>query len=169
MQIPDNLHGRKRPGVVSSLAGSKNLEEDDFVLDLRGWQPIFEVPRGSFSESKPVKESFTMDFVVGKGGFGKVWRVRERKTGKLYAMKQMLKSRVVAKKSVSSIMNEIELLSKLRHPFLVNMSYAFQDRFTLYLVLDYLNGGDLRYHITRQHSFSESDCRFLICNILLAL
>lgn len=110
-----------------------------------------------------------MDFVVGKGGFGKVWRVREKKTGRLYAMKQMLKSKVIVKKSVSSIMNEIELLSKLRHPFLVNMSYAFQDRYTLYLVIDYLNGGDLRYHITRQRAFSESDCRFLICNMLIGL
>lgn len=51
-----------------------------------------------------------------------------KKTGQLYAMKQMNKSKIVAKKSIHSVLNERELLSQLKHPFLVNMSYAFQDR-----------------------------------------
>lgn len=59
----------------------------------------------------------------------------------------MLKSIVITKKSVQSVINERVLLSQLNSPFLVNMHYAFQDRDTLYLVLDLMEGGDLRYHI----------------------
>lgn len=59
----------------------------------------------------------------------------------------------MTKKSVQSVLNERLLLSGLRSPFLVNMHYAFQDRDTLYLVLDLLDGGDLRHHLsTRQFS-----------------
>jgi serine/threonine protein kinase len=60
----------------------------------------------------------------------------------------------MTKKSVQSIMNERELLSHLSSPFIVNMHYAFQDRDTLYLVLDLLEGGDLRHHISTKR-FSE--------------
>ena len=62
-------------------------------------------------------------------------------------MKEMQKARVLAKKSVHSVMNEKKFLSQLSHPFLVNMHYAFQDRDNLYLIIDYMSGGDLRYHI----------------------
>ena len=53
-------------------------------------------------------------------------------------------------------MNERELLSMIKHPFIVNMVFAFQDRETLYLVMDLMTGGDLRYHIGRQRRFSEA-------------
>lgn len=56
--------------------------------------------------------------------------------------------RVMTKKSVQSVMNEKSLLADLNSPFIVNMHYAFQDRDTLYLVLDLLEGGDLRHHIS---------------------
>ena len=46
-------------------------------------------------------------------------------------------------------MNERQLLSDLKHTFIINMLYAFQDRDNLYMVMDYLSGGDLRYHIGR--------------------
>ena len=53
-------------------------------------------------------------------------------------------------------MNERSILTQLNSPFLVNMYYAFQDRENLYLVMDLLNGGDLRYHICRYRKFDES-------------
>lgn len=50
-------------------------------------------------------------------------------------------------------MSERQLLSELKHPFLVNMNFAFQDRDNLYLVMDLLTGGDLRFHIGKQKRF----------------
>lgn len=70
-------------------------------------------------------------------------------------MKEMSKSRILTKRSVKSVMNERSILTQLHNPFLVNMYYAFQDRESLYLVMDLLNGGDLRYHICKYRKFDE--------------
>jgi serine/threonine protein kinase len=94
-------------------------------------------------------------YVIGRGGFGKVWKVELRKSKKLYAMKEMAKARIISKRSVNSVMNEKKFLSQLNHPFLVNMHYAFQDRDNLYLVIDLMTGGDMRYHIGKHRRFSE--------------
>lgn len=83
--------------------------------------------------------------------------------------------RVMTKKSVQSVMNERLLLSSLHSPFIVNMHYAFQDRDTLYLVLDLLEGGDLRHHIgTKRFSEIQSsrwktNIEFFISCIILGL
>lgn len=75
-------------------------------------------------------------------------------------------------------MNERMLLSKLKHPFLINMYYAFQDRENLYLVMDYMRGGDLRYHIGRMRRFNEeqtskhlakSKLEFFVASIYIGL
>lgn len=62
-------------------------------------------------------------------------------------MKEMEKARIITKRSVNSVMNERKLLAQLKHPFLININYAFSDKENLYLVSDLLTGGDLRYHI----------------------
>ena len=70
-------------------------------------------------------------------------------------MKEMSKARIITKRSVKSVINERQILAQLKNPFIVNMYYAFQDRENLYLVMDYLSGGDLRYHICRHRRFNE--------------
>ena len=54
--------------------------------------------------------------MIGRGGFGKVWKVEQRKQRKLYAMKEMAKARIISKRSVNSVMNEKKFLSQLVHP-----------------------------------------------------
>ena len=70
-------------------------------------------------------------------------------------MKEMSKALILAKKSVTSINFERELLCRLNHPFICNICYAFQDTENLYLVLELSNGGDLRYHLFRNLKFNE--------------
>lgn len=110
-----------------------------------------------------------MIYPIGKGGFGKVWKVKCKKTNQIYAMKEMQKAKIINKKSINSVMNERMLLADLYHPFLVNMKSSFQDRENLYLVMDYLNGGDLRYHIGCKGRFSQSETKFFIANIIVGL
>ena len=81
----------------------------------------------------------------------------------------MSKVKIIDKKSIKSINSERELLSQLYSPFIVNMHYAFQDKEYLYLVMDLLPGGDLRYHISIHKKFSEEQTRFFICGIILSL
>ena len=67
----------------------------------------------------------------------------------------MSKAKIIDKNSVDSIQGEREILSYLHHPFIVNMVYAFQGRDFLYLVMDLLPGGNLRYHLGTKKKFSE--------------
>lgn len=84
-------------------------------------------------------------------------------------MKEMQKFRIINKKSVHSVMNERKLLSVIKHPFIVNMLYAFQNKENLYLVMDLMPGGDLRYHLGREKKFNESQARFFTASIILGL
>ena len=81
----------------------------------------------------------------------------------------MSKVKIIDKKSIKSINSERDLLSELYSPYIVNMYYAFQDKEYLYLVMDLLSGGDLRYHISIHKKFSEEQTRFFICGIILSL
>jgi serine/threonine protein kinase len=56
-------------------------------------------------------------YAIGKGGFGKVWKVEKKKTKELYAMKEMSKARIISKRSVKSVMNERMILSDLKYPY----------------------------------------------------
>lgn len=84
-------------------------------------------------------------------------------------MKEMYKAKIIMKKSINSVMNERNLLARIRHPFFINMNCAFQDRENLYLIMDYVNGGDLRYHIGRRRRFTELETKFFIANLIVGL
>lgn len=84
-------------------------------------------------------------------------------------MKEMYKAKIIQKKSIDSVMNERSLLTKVSHPFLINIYSAFQDRENLYLLMDYLDGGDLRYHIGNKRKFPEKETKFLIANMIIGL
>ena len=112
---------------------------------------------------------FDFLYIIGRGGFGKVWKVRLKKSNEYFALKEMSKVKIIDRRSEISIMSERNLLSNLHHPFIVNMYFAFQDFCNLYLVMDLLTGGDLRYHIAHQKTFTEMQTKFFISNMLLAL
>lgn len=71
------------------------------------------------------KSSFNYQYCIGKGGFGKVWKVERKKSKQPYAMKEMSKARILTKRSLKSVMNERQILTQLQNPFIVNMYYAF--------------------------------------------
>ena len=80
-------------------------------------------------------------------------------------MKEISKVKVYLKKSICSTLLEKQILSYLHYPFLANLNFSFQDKEYLYLVLDYLPGGDLRYYINKGIIFSEIQIKFFIIEL----
>uniref|UniRef100_A0A3Q4AJA9 Serine/threonine-protein kinase sgk-1 n=1 Tax=Mola mola TaxID=94237 RepID=A0A3Q4AJA9_MOLML len=108
--------------------------------------------------------------VIGKGSFGKVLLARHRKYGGYYAVKVLQKQMIVKRKEQRHVMVERSVLLKgLEHPFLVGLHFSFQTPNRLYLVLDYVNGGELFYHLQREGSFSEPRAAFYAAEMAMAL
>lgn len=120
-------------------------------------------------ETEINRNKFKYEMVIGKGGFGKVWIVEHKASKKYYALKEMSKAKVISKRSVQSVLNERTLLNGLIHNFIVNMKWAFQDRDNLYLVMDLLTGGDLRFHICLYRKFTEEMTKFFTACIIQGL
>ena len=113
---------------------------------------------------------FALLRLLGEGSFGKVFQVRKLDTGRIYAMKVLRKARVVrSKKGARYLKTERTILEAVRHPFIVQLRYAFQTDGKLYLIMDYLNGGELFYHMSNSGCFSEDLTRFYVAEIVLAL
>ena len=87
--------------------------------------------------------------VVGQGNFAKVMQVRKKDTGKVYAMKILNKSQLAETDQLEHIKTERAVLQFIEHPFLVKLYYAFQTKGKLYMVLKFVNGGELFFHLKR--------------------
>ncbi|PBP25756.1 protein kinase C-like protein [Diplocarpon rosae] len=106
--------------------------------------------------------------VVGKGAFGKVRIVERKDTGLTFALKYIRKDEVVRSESVRNIIRERRMLEHLNYQFICNLRYSFQDIEYMYLVIDLMNGGDLRFHISRK-TFTEEAVRYWISELGCAL
>lgn len=120
---------------------------------------------------KMTAEDFTPVKCLGDGAFGTVLLVRQNATGKLFAQKQLTKAFLrVHKKRVENTKSERTILELVnRHPFVVNLYYAFQDHEKLYLILEYASGGELFRHLEIEKFLSEETAAFYIAEIILAL
>ncbi|KAI1816550.1 kinase-like protein [Poronia punctata] len=127
------------------------------------------------SQGKPVDlngevslNHFRLLRVVGRGAFGKVRIVERKDTGLTFALKYIRKDEVVRSESVRNIIRERRMLEHVNHPFICNLRYSFQDIEYMYLVVDLMSGGDLRFHISRK-TFTEDAVRFWISELACAL
>ncbi|RWS26508.1 Ribosomal protein S6 kinase 2 alpha-like protein [Leptotrombidium deliense] len=114
---------------------------------------------------------FALLRVLGEGSFGKVFLVKKiagPDTGCLYAMKVLRKATLKVRDRVRSKM-ERDILAEVNHPFIVKLNYAFQTEGKLYLVLDFLRGGDLFTRLNKEVMFTEEDVKFYLAELALAL
>jgi Protein kinase domain/Domain found in Dishevelled, Egl-10, and Pleckstrin (DEP) len=114
-------------------------------------------------------DAFETIKVLGVGGFGKVVLARKKDTGKMYAIKAMKKSSMVSDRELRNLQSELEIL-KNDHAFLVHLYWSFQTDADIYLVLDYLPGGDLFFHLQQYpQGFPPAVATFFVAETLLAL
>ena len=114
-------------------------------------------------------KDFELLKVVGRGNFGKVMQVSKKDTKRIYAMKVLRKDSVIAADAVKHTLSESSVLRRINHPFIVNLKYSFQTKDKLYMILDYLNGGELFFHLSNVDRFSESRAKMYAAEIVLAL
>ncbi|XDA88384.1 hypothetical protein R6Z07F_018050 [Ovis aries] len=126
--------------------------------------------RPVFDDKEDVNlDHFQILRAIGKGSFGKVCIVQKRDTQKMYAMKYMSKQQCIERDEVRNVFRELEILQEIEHVFLVNLWYSFQDEEDMFMVVDLLLGGDLRYHLQQNVEFSEDAVRLYVCEMALAL
>ncbi|XP_048399801.1 serine/threonine-protein kinase 32B-like isoform X4 [Stegostoma tigrinum] len=123
-----------------------------------------------FDENEDVNfDHFQILRAIGKGSFGKVCIVQKRDTKKMYAMKYMNKQKCIERDEVRNVFRELQIMQRLEHPFLVNLWYSFQDEEDMFMVVDLLLGGDLRYHLQQNVHFNEEAVKLYVCELALAL
>lgn len=121
-----------------------------------------------FSEEVQLNH-FNMLRVVGKGAFGKVRMVQHKLDKEYYALKYINKDKCIRMKAIDNIVQERKILENLHFPLICNLRYAFQDEEHLFMVLDLMLGGDLRFHLERRGHFTEELVRFYAAEISLSI
>ncbi|XP_030065823.1 ribosomal protein S6 kinase alpha-6 isoform X4 [Microcaecilia unicolor] len=176
-QLADPWYKMEMYGGCSELNGLKMVEE-----------PMEEGESYSYHEEGSVKEipithlvkegcekadpaQFELLKVLGQGSFGKVFLVRKivgPDAEQLYAMKVLKKASLKVRDRVRTKM-ERDILVEVNHPFIVKLHYAFQTEGKLYLILDFLRGGDVFTRLSKEVMFTEEDVKFYLAELALAL
>ncbi|KAH9899856.1 kinase-like protein [Cubamyces lactineus] len=107
--------------------------------------------------------------VIGKGAFGEVRVVQKTDTGKIYAMKTLRKDEMLKKDQLAHVRAERDVLAESNSPWVVQLYYSFQDPQYLYLIMEFLPGGDLMTMLIKYDTFSEDVTRFYIAECVLAI
>jgi len=150
--------GAPPPAPTLSAAGTTGDPEVDAELAKYSCQSI-------------TVENFELLKVLGKGSYGKVMLCKKRgdPSSPLYAMKTLRKAALAKRGQVAHTRAERWILEKIQNPFLTNLVCAFQTPDKLYMVLEYLPGGELFFWLKKEKKFSESRARLYTAEITLAL
>ncbi|KAK3628691.1 Serine/threonine-protein kinase [Elasticomyces elasticus] len=117
-------------------------------------------------------DDFEVLKLIGKGTFGQVFQVRKKDTRRIYAMKVLSKKVIIQKKEIQHTIGERNILVRTattESPFIVGLKFSFQTTADLYLVTDYMSGGELFWHLQKEGRFVEERAKFYIAELILAL
>jgi len=107
--------------------------------------------------------------IIGRGAFGEVHVCRNKNTEEIVAIKKIRKEALYNKNQIIHIKNEQLFMSKVKSPWIVELKASFQDSDYLYLVMEFLQGGDLMNILIKKDILSEEEARFYIAEIILAI
>ncbi|KAG5189687.1 camp-dependent protein kinase catalytic subunit [Tribonema minus] len=118
------------------------------------------------NSTSPLRQ-FELLKTLGTGTFGRVRLVRQLSSGRYYALKISKKSAIIRLKQVEHVKNEVSLLSRIDHPGVVNLVSHFHDDTKLYLVMEYVEGGELFSHLRSAVRFSNTQSMIYAAEIVL--
>jgi serine/threonine kinase 38 len=107
--------------------------------------------------------------IIGRGAFGEVHICRENKTGKIYAVKKIKKEVILMKNQVIHSRNEQLVMSKIKSPWIVELKASFQEDDYLFLIMEFLPGGDLMTLLIERDTFTEEEAKFYIAELICCL
>lgn len=151
----NNIERRQSDGV-KKLPRKKLLNEDLNLIE------------DSYISKGIGFDSFEILEILGAGAFGKVFKVRLKETGEIFAMKVLEKKYLITNKALRYAITECNILKQVDHPFLIKLHFAFQTPDYLYMIIDYCPGGDLSFHISNT-LFEEDEAKFYIGELILAI
>lgn len=164
------------PHIIVALRTRSNTEILDYWLTMyeRTLHPLreSEILDAVLASPVPAQVSpahFQPIKLVGKGGFSKVIQARKKDTGELYAIKIMDKDFILREDKAVQIMIERQIMTRVNHPFIVNLFWAFQTEKELHLVMDLCPGGELFFHLHNLNRFTEDQARFYFGEIVLGI
>eukprot|EP00698_Gefionella_okellyi_P005673 TRINITY_DN1513_c0_g1_i2.p1 TRINITY_DN1513_c0_g1~~TRINITY_DN1513_c0_g1_i2.p1 ORF type:complete len:1007 (+),score=219.75 TRINITY_DN1513_c0_g1_i2:67-3087(+) len=165
------------PSQVMAQHIAKRLEKEisELLAELQSLSPptAINVGRGRHRRQSSLNMPSATDFEIlkpiSKGAFGRVFLARKRTTGDFYAIKVIRKIDMVKKNQVERVRMEREILARVNNPFVVKLFYSFQTRENLYLVLDYLPGGDVGSLLEAVGCITLEHARAYISECVLAL
>ncbi|KIY49223.1 kinase-like protein [Fistulina hepatica ATCC 64428] len=152
----------------------RKLHADTHMSDERKQRQLAQLGRkeSTFLRLKRTKlglSDFRTVKVIGKGAFGEVRLVQKTDTGKIYAMKTLNKEQMLKKDQLAHVRAERDVLAQSNSPWVVQLFYSFQDPHFLYLIMEFLPGGDLMSMLIKYETFSEDVTRFYIGQCVLAI
>ncbi|KAJ1698335.1 hypothetical protein LUZ63_006847 [Rhynchospora breviuscula] len=114
-------------------------------------------------------DDFDLLTIIGRGAFGEVRICREKTSGSVYAMKKLKKSEMLRRGQVEHVRAERNLLAEVDSQYIVKLYYSFQDEEFLYLIMEYLPGGDMMTLLMRKDTLTEEEARFYVAETVLAI
>ncbi|KAJ2846504.1 Serine/threonine-protein kinase Sgk2 [Coemansia brasiliensis] len=169
----DNIN-RMGVSALASNGSNKRQHALDFDAEATADNDIDDAnghPSKPGTQQKVSLDDFQLLSIIGKGSYGQVMLARYKDSGKVMAIKVISKSKLRGRPNeIRRVMSERKVLERtVRHPFLVGLQCAFQTKEKLFFCLDYVNGGELFFHLQRERRFGENRARFYAAEIISAL
>ena len=151
-------------------ARRRAASEPDDIYNSKDFQVLMNHKGEACQNQKVTANDFIIERELGRGAFGKVYLVTKKdKKNKFYAMKKIPKTAIIENNLKENIVLEKNILQSNHHPFIVALYYAFQNSTSIYLVMEYLSGGDIFNLLRRQQKFTEDTARFYLAEVCMAV